>query len=63
MVDNLYMIIAGFPCIGKTTMAKRFDNVFYLSSTKFHYLIEDDLKQDMKNGETRCFLNPLKRFI
>ena len=52
MIDNLYMIIAGFPCIGKTTMAKRFDNVFYLSSTKFHYLIEDDLKQDMKNGET-----------
>ena len=36
------MIIAGFPCIGKTTMAKKYNNVLDLSSTKLHYLIADD---------------------
>ena len=59
MIHNLYMIIAGFPCIGKTTMAKRFDNVFDLSSTKFHYLIEDDLIcEKLKGNENRLTVNP-----
>lgn len=53
------MIIAGFPCIGKTTMAKRFDNVLDLSSTKFHYLIEDSLICEKLKGNENCLIvNP-----
>lgn len=53
------MIIAGFPCIGKTTMAKRFNNVLDLSSTKFHYLIEDNLiGEKLKGNENSLTVNP-----
>ena len=46
------MIIAGFPCIGKSTMAKKYDNVLDLSSTKFHYLIdEESLTESLKGRE------------
>lgn len=53
------MIIAGFPCIGKTTMAKKYANVLDLSSTKFHYLIEDVLiNETLKGMECNLKLNP-----
>lgn len=53
------MIIAGFPCIGKTTMAKKYNNVLDLSSTKFHYLIADDsLDEDLKGNESNLKPHP-----
>ncbi len=54
------MIIAGFPCIGKTTMAKNFDNVMDLSSTKFHYIIDDEsINEQTKGNESNLVVNPL----
>ena len=53
------MIIAGFPCIGKTTMAKTFKNVLDLSSTKFHYLIESNsINEQLKGNENSLIVNP-----
>ena len=53
------MIIAGFPCIGKTTMAKNFDNVMDLSSTKFHYIIKDEeISEQLKGNEDNLIVNP-----
>lgn len=53
------MIIAGFPCIGKTTMAKKYNNVLDLFSTKFHYLIADDsLDEDLKGNESNLKPHP-----
>ena len=53
------MIIVGFPCIGKTTMAKNSDSVLDLSSTRFHYLIEEDLiDEQLKGNENNLIVNP-----
>ena len=53
------MVIAGFPCIGKTTMAEKYDNVLDLSSTKFHYLIPDNIKNEaLKGNESKLKIHP-----
>lgn len=66
-LDKLYnlcykginMIIAGFPCIGKTTMSETYKDVLDLSSTRFHYLIDKDLINEEVKGEEGKFLeNP-----
>ena len=45
-----YMIIAGFPCIGKTTLANKSKDVLDLASTKFHYILEDSLISEKLKG-------------
>ncbi len=53
------MIIAGFPCIGKTTMSKNYKDVFDLSSTKFHYLINcNSIDEKLKGHENELTINP-----
>ena len=53
------MIIAGLPCIGKTTMGERYANVMDLSSTKFHYLVDDQLiDENLKGNENSLTVNP-----
>lgn len=53
------MIIAGFPCIGKTTLANKSKDVLDLSSTKFHFLIEEGLiNEQLKGSESTLKVNP-----
>ena len=53
------MIIAGFPCVGKTTMAKKYDSVIDLSSTRFHYMVEENqINEDLKGKEKQHKVNP-----
>ena len=53
------MIIAGFPCTGKTTMGKKYANVIDLSSTRFHYIVEPDkINEQLKGNEKQHAVNP-----
>lgn len=54
------MIIAGFPCIGKTTIAKKYSNVVDLSSTPFHYVVsESEITEKLKGNTKMLSKNPL----
>lgn len=53
------MIIAGFPCVGKTTMGNKYENVIDLSSTKYHYIVEQDkINEQLKGNEKQHKVNP-----
>ena len=53
------MIIAGFPCIGKTTMAAKHNKVLDLSSTPFHYIVDlEQINEGLKGKENSLPLNP-----
>ena len=52
------MIVAGFPCVGKTTMGKKYNNVIDLSSTKFHYIVEkNEINEKLKGKEKEHQVN------
>lgn len=43
-MSNGYLI-GGFKAIGKTTLAKKYENVIDLESSDYKYLLDDDLKK------------------
>ena len=52
-------LIAGFGGIGKTTLAKKYNNVLDLESSNFKYVLDDELKklkvEERKGVKTRKF--------
>jgi len=51
------MIIVGFPCIGKTTVAKKYNNIIDLESTQYHYLTSGTV-EEFKGKEYLLKINP-----
>ena len=41
-------LIGGFKAIGKTTLARKYDNVIDLESSDYQYLLDDNLKEFSK---------------
>ena len=41
-------LIGGFKAIGKTTLARKYDNVIDLESSDYKYLLDDNLKEFSK---------------
>lgn len=56
------ILLAGFGAIGKTTLAKKYDNIVDLESSNFKYIIDDNLKKidvEKRKGLNSRKLNPL----
>jgi len=52
------IIVEGFAGTGKTTMAKKYDNVFDLNSSDYHWIYEDKNISEKRKGNDKRILNP-----
>lgn len=58
---NKAILIGGYKAIGKTTLARKYDNVIDVESSSFEYIIDDSMKDipvEQRKGRTDRVKNP-----
>ncbi len=59
--DNSGILIGGFKAIGKSTLAKKYNNVIDLESSNFEYIIDEEIKKipvEQRKGLKNRIKNP-----
>ena len=59
--NNIGVLIGGFKAIGKTTLAKKYNNVIDVESSNFEYFIDEELKKipiEQRKGLKNRIKNP-----